>query len=86
MPQTFFALALASLTLSVALDAQAENLSLEGIVSHVRDGDTIKLGPIARVLWANLWINCELSRCSSTDILSDPLLLRLQRNSSKSII
>ncbi len=43
----YFALALASLPMSVALDARAENLTLEGTVSHVRDGDTIELGPIA---------------------------------------
>ncbi len=42
-----FVLALASLTLPIALDARAENLTLVGIVSHVRDGDTIELGPIA---------------------------------------
>ncbi len=44
-----FAFVLA-LTLSIpvlALDAWAENITLEGIVSHVRDGDTIELGPIA---------------------------------------
>ncbi len=43
----FFALALASLTLPIALDTRAENLTLEGSVSHVRDGDTIEVGPIA---------------------------------------
>ena len=43
----FFVLALASLTLSIALDARAENLTLTGTVSHVRDGDTIEVGPIA---------------------------------------
>ncbi len=42
-----FVLALASLTLPIALDTQAENLTLTGSVSHVRDGDTIELGPIA---------------------------------------
>ena len=42
-----FVLALASLTLPIALDTRAENLTLEGTVSHVRDGDTIELGPIA---------------------------------------
>ncbi len=46
MTRIFFVLALASLTLPIALDAQAENLTLEG-VSHVRDGDTIEVGPIA---------------------------------------
>ena len=40
------ALALASLTLSISLRVRAENLTLEGNVSHVRDGDTIDLGPI----------------------------------------
>ncbi len=43
----FFVLALASLTLPIALDVRAENLTLEGTVSHVRDGDTIEVGPIA---------------------------------------
>ena len=43
----YFVLALAFLTLPIALDAQAENLTLQGTVSHVRDGDTIELGPIA---------------------------------------
>ncbi len=47
MTRTLFALALAFLTLPIALDARAENLTLTGIVSHVRDGDTIELGPIA---------------------------------------
>jgi len=47
MTRIFFVLALASLILPIALDARAENLTLEGIVSHVRDGDTIKLGPTA---------------------------------------
>ncbi len=47
MTRIFFALALASLILSIALDARAENLTLEGTVSHVRDGDTIEVGPIA---------------------------------------
>ena len=46
MTRTFVVLALAFLTLPIALDAQAENLTLEGVVSHVRDGDTIELGPI----------------------------------------
>ena len=43
----FFVVALAALTLPIALDVRAENLTLEGSVSHVRDGDTIELGPIA---------------------------------------
>ena len=47
MIRIFLVIALASLTLPIALDAQAENLTLEGTVSHVRDGDTIELGPIA---------------------------------------
>ena len=47
MAQIFFALTLATLTLPIALDARAENLTLTGIVSHVRDGDTIEVGPIA---------------------------------------
>ncbi len=47
MAQLFFALALAFLTVLIALDVRAENLTLEGIVSHVRDGDTIEVGPIA---------------------------------------
>ncbi len=47
MAQLFFALALAFLTVLIALDARAENLTLEGTVSHVRDGDTIEVGPIA---------------------------------------
>ncbi len=47
MTRIFFVLALAILTLPIALDARAENLTLEGVVSHVRDGDTIELGPIA---------------------------------------
>ncbi len=55
MTRSFLALALAFLTLPIALDTRAENLTLEGTVSHVRDGDTIEVGPIARVLWANLW-------------------------------
>ncbi len=42
-----FVVALASRTLPVALDTRAENLTLEGTVSHVRDGDTIEVGPIA---------------------------------------
>ncbi len=40
-------LALAILPLTISFDARAENLTLEGVVSHVRDGDTIELGPIA---------------------------------------
>ena len=47
MTRIFFVLTLAFLTLPIALDARAENLTLEGTVSHVRDGDTIELGPIA---------------------------------------
>ncbi len=46
MTRAFIVLALASLPLPTALDARAENLTLEG-VSHVRDGDTIEVGPIA---------------------------------------
>jgi hypothetical protein len=46
MGRIFFVLALASLILPIALDVWAENLTLEG-VSHVRDGDTIEVGPIA---------------------------------------
>ena len=41
-----FVVALAILTPPISLDARAENLTLEG-VSHVRDGDTIEVGPIA---------------------------------------
>ncbi len=33
--------------LHAGFDARAENLTLEGTVSHVRDGDTIEVGPIA---------------------------------------
>ncbi len=47
MTRIFFVIALASLTLPIALDVWAENLTLEGTVSHVRDGDTIEVGPIA---------------------------------------
>ncbi len=47
MIRIFSVLALAALTLPIALDTRAENLTLEGVVSHVRDGDTIELGPIA---------------------------------------
>ncbi len=47
MTRTLFALALAFVTLPTALDARAENLTLTGTVSHVRDGDTIEVGPIA---------------------------------------
>ncbi len=47
MARIFFVLTLPFLTLPFALDARAENITLEGIVSHVRDGDTIELGPIA---------------------------------------
>ncbi len=47
MARIFIVLALALLTLPIALDARAENLTLEGVVSHVRDGDTIEVGPIA---------------------------------------
>ncbi len=47
MARIFFVLTLAFLTLPIALDARAENLTLTGIVSHVRDGDTIEVGPIA---------------------------------------
>jgi len=47
MTRIFFVLALAFLALPIALDARAENLTLEGTVSHVRDGDTIEVGPIA---------------------------------------
>jgi len=46
MTRAFIVLVLAALTLPIALDARAENLTLEG-VSHVRDGDTIEVGPIA---------------------------------------
>ena len=42
-----FVLAFALSMPVLALNARAENLTLEGIVSHVRDGDTIELGPIA---------------------------------------
>ncbi len=47
MTRAFIVLALASLTLPIALDVRAENLTLTGTVSHVRDGDTIEVGPIA---------------------------------------
>ena len=47
MTRIFFVLALAFITLPIALDVRAENLTLTGIVSHVRDGDTIEVGPIA---------------------------------------
>ncbi len=47
MARIFIVLALALLTLPIALDARAENLILTGTVSHVRDGDTIEVGPIA---------------------------------------
>ena len=47
MTRSFLALALACLALPISHDVRAENLTLEGIVSHVRDGDTIELGPIA---------------------------------------
>ena len=47
MTRIFVVLALAFLILPIALDARAENLTLTGTVSHVRDGDTIEVGPIA---------------------------------------
>ncbi len=47
MTRIFYVVALASLALPIALDARAENLALEGTVAHVRDGDTIEVGPIA---------------------------------------
>ncbi len=42
-----FGMALMLVALHAGFDARAENLTLEGTVSHVRDGDTIELGPIA---------------------------------------
>ena len=42
-----FGIALLLVALHAGFDARAENLTLEGVVSHVRDGDTIELGPIA---------------------------------------
>ena len=47
MIRLIFILVVASLTVPIMLDVRAENLTLEGTVSHVRDGDTIELGPIA---------------------------------------
>ena len=42
-----FGIALLLVALHAGFDARAENLTLEGTVSHVRDGDTIEVGPIA---------------------------------------
>jgi endonuclease YncB( thermonuclease family) len=42
-----FGITLLLVVLHTGFDARAENLALEGTVSHVRDGDTIELGPIA---------------------------------------
>ncbi len=42
-----FGITLLLVVLHTGFDARAENLTHEGIVSHVRDGDTIELGPIA---------------------------------------
>ncbi len=47
MARIFYVVALAFVALPIALDTRAENLTLEGTVSHVRDGDTIEVGPIA---------------------------------------
>ncbi len=47
MARIFYVAVLVFVALPIALDARAENLTLEGTVSHVRDGDTIEVGPIA---------------------------------------
>ena len=42
-----FGITLLLVVLHTGFDTRAENLTLEGTVSHVRDGDTIEVGPIA---------------------------------------